>query len=197
MGSRIDTIIQSESVSYKTAVKRHVIAGFIAGVSLLAIYAGILTLAQGTQHALEQAASLWYWLLALIAGFGIQVGLFSFIRQSLRERHKSLTGGLATSGGVSAGSMVACCVHHLSEALPFLGLAGVAAFLTSYQVIFLILGILSNAVGITFMLDVIQRHHLCPVVSRWRWNMGRVKMVALVLAVAIIIASIFRTLPVV
>ena len=194
MGSRVETVIQSESISHKPAVKRHVITGFIAGVSLLAIYAGILTLAQGTQHALEQTASLWYWLLALIVGFGIQVGLFSFIRQSLHKCRESLTGGLATSGGVSAGSMVACCVHHLSEALPFLGLAGVAALMTSYQVIFLTLGILSSAVGITFMLDVIQRHRLCPVVSSWSWNMGRVKMVALVSAVAILIATIFRTL---
>ncbi len=71
MGSRVEAVIKSESISHTPPVKRHVIAGFIAGVSLLAIYAGVLTLAQGTQHTLEQTTSLWYWLLALIVGFGI------------------------------------------------------------------------------------------------------------------------------
>ena len=192
MGSPIEAVIQSESISPARSVKRHVIAGVIAGFSLLTIYAGVLTLAQGTQHALEQTARLWYLLLPLVVGFGIQVGLFSFIRQGLRERRKSLTAGLATSGGVSVGSMVACCAHHVGDVLPFLGLSGISAFLTSYQVIFLTVGILSSAVGITFMLEVIQRHQLYPLVGNWQWDMGRVKLVTIALSVIILMGIIFR-----
>ncbi len=194
MGSRVETVIQSESISHKPAVKRHIIAGFIAGVSLLAIYAGILTLAQGTQHALEQTASLWYWLLALIVGFGVQVGLFSFIRQSLRERRKSLTGGLATSGGVSLGSMVACCAHHLSDILPLLGLSSLAAFLVNYQLFFIIVGVMANAVGITMMLETIQRHSLCPVLARLQVNMGWVKKGTMILAGLVALVAFFITI---
>ncbi|MDO8687196.1 MAG: hypothetical protein Q7K41_01270, partial [Dehalococcoidales bacterium] len=95
------------------SLRRHVIIGVLAGTMLLLLYAGVITLAQGAQHMLEQTAKLWYWLAILAAGFGIQAGLFSFIRQALRERRASATASVAASGGLSAGSMVACCAHHL------------------------------------------------------------------------------------
>ena len=176
------------------SLRRHIIIGVGASVLLLLIYAGVVTLAQGAQHMLEQTARLWYWLAALAAGFGIQAGLFSFIRQSLRERRASATASLAASGGVSAGSMVACCAHHLADVLPLIGVAGLTAFLVEYQTFFIILGVLSNIVGITVMLETIQRHGLCPWVSSWKWNMRRVKKGAMVSAVLVLIISGFRIL---
>lgn len=156
-------------------MKKHIVVGVSAGILLLLLYAGIITLAQGFTHALEQTAKLWYWIAALIVGFGVQVGLFSFIRQGLKERRASATASVATSGGVSAGSMVACCAHHLADILPALGLAGLSAFLVNYQFPFIILGVLSNIVGITIMLETIQRHGLCPWVARLKWDLSRVK----------------------
>jgi hypothetical protein len=154
---------------------------------------GIITLAQGLPHALEQTAKLWYWVLALAGGFGIQAGLFSFIQQSIRERRATTTGSIAASGSVSAGSMAACCAHHLSDVLPLLGLSGVAIFLVRYQFFFIIVGILSNMVGITIMLEIIQRHGLSEKLGRWKWNMSWVKKVAMVSA-ALIIATFLLTL---
>src|SRR3990172_7504328 len=129
------------------AIKRHILIGVGAALLLLLIYVGIITWAQGIEHALVQAASLWYWVAALAGGFGLQAGLFSFIRQSLRERRAAATASVAASGGISAGSMVACCAHHLADVLPLLGLSGLATFLASYQVLFIIVGVLANAVG--------------------------------------------------
>src|SRR3990172_12807205 len=126
------------------SLRRIILTGVIAGVLLLLFYAGVITLAQGAQHLLEQTARLWYWLVALAAGFGIQVGLFSFIRQALRERRASAAAAVVASGGVSAGSMIACCAHHLSDILPMLGIAGVAGFLAQYQNVFLLVGVASN-----------------------------------------------------
>ncbi len=182
MEARVEIISQSQDINHKPELKKHIITGFIAGIVLLALYASILILAQGASHALEQTASLWYWLLALIVGFGTQVGLFSFIRQGLRERRKSLMAGLATSGGVSAGSMVACCAHHLSDVLPLLGISGLSAFLVNYQLFFIILGVMANVVGITIMLETIQRHSLCPMLARLQVNMGLVKKGTMILA---------------
>jgi hypothetical protein len=155
---------------------------------------GIITLAEGIAHALEQTAKLWYWVVALAGGFGIQAGLFSFIRQSLRERKASVTASVATSGGVSAGSMAACCAHHLTDVLPLLGLSGLAAFLASYQLLFIIIGVLSNIVGITIMLESIQRHGLSQKLAHWQWNMGWIKRGAMVSAVLVIGVIVFRTL---
>ena len=155
-------------------MKRIILVGLAAGLLLLAFYFGILTLSQGVEHAIQQSAKLWYWLLALAAGFGVQAGLFDFIRRSLRNR-RAATASVATSGGVSAGSMAACCAHHLSDVLPLLGLSGLAAFLVNYQLFFIILGVMANVVGVTIMLETIQRHGLCPVLARLQLNMGWVK----------------------
>jgi len=178
------------------SLRRHFIVGISAGILLLLLYAGIITLAQGTQHLIEQTVRLWYWLALLAIGFGIQAGLFSFIRQALRERKASVTASVAASGGVSAGSMVACCAHHLADILPLIGLAGLTAFLVKYQTFFIIIGVLANAVGITMMLETIQLHSLCPWVAGWKWDMRHVEKGVMVAAVVILIISGFRYLSV-
>ncbi|MBI4283068.1 MAG: hypothetical protein HY663_01200 [Chloroflexi bacterium] len=175
------------------AIKRHILVGAGAAVLLIIIYLGLITWAQGWSHALQQAAELWYWVLTLASGFGIQAGLFSFIRQSIRERQAAATASIATSGGVSTGSMVACCAHHLSDVLPLLGLSGAAIFLVRYQLVFIIAGVLANIIGITIMLETIQRHALCPSVTSWRWNMSRVKKGTMVLAALILITAFVWT----
>ncbi len=177
-------------------MRRHILIGVGAAALLLFVYIGIITLAEGIEHALDQTATLWYWVVALAGGFGIQAGLFSFIRQGLRERKASATASVATSGGVSAGSMVACCAHHLTDVLPLLGMAGLAAFLANYQVLFIIIGVLSNIIGITIMLETIQRHGLSQKLAHWRWNMGWIKKGAIVSSVLIISIVTARTLSV-
>jgi hypothetical protein len=147
-------------------MKRHIITGVIAGVFLTGLYLGIITLLQDWSHAIDQFARMWYWLAVLAGGLGIQAGLYSFIRREMRARHTSATASVAASGGVSAGSMIACCAHHLTDVLPFLGLTGLATVLVEYQPAFIGTGILSNIVGITLMLDTIQRHNLFSTCSR-------------------------------
>ena len=170
-------------------MKRHILIGIGAAVLLFGIYVGIITLAQDWKHALEQASNLWYWILGLAGGFGIQAGLFSFIRQGLQERQAATTASVAASGGVSAGSMAACCAHHLSDVLPILGLSGLVAFLVNYQLLFIIAGVLSNAVGITIMLETIQRHGLSTHLKGL--NMGQIKKWAMISAGLVFLAAIF------
>ncbi|MDP2729916.1 MAG: hypothetical protein Q8O55_05490 [Dehalococcoidales bacterium] len=175
------------------AMKRHIITGTSAAVLLIIVYLGIITLAQDWSHALQQTADLWYWVLALAGGFGIQAGLFSFIRHSIRKSQTATTGSVAASGGVSAGSMAACCAHHLADVLPLLGLSGVAIFLVRYQLFFIIAGVLSNIVGITIMLETIQRHGLSDKLGGWKWNMNLVKKGAMVSAALALVAVFFLT----
>ncbi len=177
-------------------MKRHVLFGAIAAALLFLVYVGLVTWAEGIEHVFTGAPTPWYWIAILTVGFGVQAGLFSFIRHGLKQRRKTATASVATSGGVSAVSMAACCAHHLADVLPFIGLAGAATFLTDYQSLFIIVGVLSNAVGITIMLETIQRHGLSQRLARLRWNMGRVKKgtmvsasLGLVVAVVVTIAG--------
>ena len=128
----------------------------------MAVYVGVLILANSTEHALSEFRRLWYWMTPLVLGFAVQVGLFAYARAATRGGAVPHARGVVASGGASTVSMVACCAHHLSDVLPLIGLAGAALILTNYQTLFLLLGLLSNVVGLVYMLGMLRRHGLFP-----------------------------------
>ncbi len=175
-------------------MRRHILIGTGAAVLLMAAYLGIIALVQDWGHALEQTGRLWYWVLALAGGFGIQAGLFSYTRHAMRTRRLA-TGSVAASGTVSAGSMAACCAHHLSDVLPLLGLSGLATFLVDYQLLFIVLGVLSNIIGIIVMLEIIQRHGLSQKLGRLNWSLKRLRNGALLMAPLILLSFLLLYSP--
>lgn len=96
--------------------------------------------------ALLQIKKYFLLLLLLIAGFGVQIGLFTYLK------HKNFVCGITsmTSGGVSSMSMILCCSHYILNIFPFISVS-FAASLTKYTFQILLLGVLSNAVGIYLM----------------------------------------------
>ncbi|MHC4321640.1 MAG: hypothetical protein ACYST3_05130, partial [Planctomycetota bacterium] len=60
-------------------IKKPVLWGIAAGLSLLTVYSLILTLANSFSHLIEQLREMWYWITILVIGFGIQAGLYSYI----------------------------------------------------------------------------------------------------------------------
>jgi hypothetical protein len=145
-------------------------------------YFAILTAANSLGHAVDQFILMWPWFSALVVGFGVQTGLYTYIRRVQKIRHlSSVTSkkGITATGGISTTAMAACCIHHLSDVLPIIGLTGAALFFSDYQKIFLLMGVLSNIVGITLMLHMIQKHGLVEkdhFLSKWifHWNMRRI-----------------------
>ena len=176
--------------------KKSIFWGVGGGLSLLIFYFLILTLANSFSHAIEQLQDLWYWISVLIIGFSIQVGLYSYIRIQFRQRKTKIAGKeLAASGGVSTGSMVACCAHHLVDVLPILGLSVVFLFLAEYQVFFILLGIVSNIIGIIFMLEIIKKHSLykkAGALSRIaQFNIKEIKKWAIIGGILVLIIFFF------
>ncbi|NOH04987.1 MAG: hypothetical protein HND47_24935 [Chloroflexi bacterium] len=104
----------------------------------------------------------------IILGFGIQAALYSILRFRLFIPVTS-TGHagsmIGASGGTSATAMVACCIHHVTDVLPILGLSAAASFLTRYQRPFMLIGLAMNLIGIGVMLFVLyrERQKLQPV----------------------------------
>ena len=138
-------------------VIKPIIFGILGGLSLLSIYFIILSLANSFSHAIEQFVDFWYWIILLVIGFGIQVGLYTFIRASLKAKQMaSATAEVTTAGGLSTGAMIACCAHHSTDVLPILGLSAAALFLSQFQTLFMVIGVLSNLIGINLMLKIIQ-----------------------------------------
>jgi len=123
------------------------------------VYLGIVSLAGSPAHALSL-----FWedralVIPILLGFGLQVGLFTLLKTGLYlPVHAPASGAVtAAGGGVSTAAMVACCVHHVTDVLPLVGLSAAAAFLANWKVPFMIAGLATNLLGITLMLAALAR----------------------------------------
>lgn len=140
---------------------------------------------------------MWYWILALASGFGIQVGLYTYIKQSIQKKMgQSTKMEVAATGGVSTISMVACCAHHLVELLPILGLSGVNVFLIKYQISFILVGVCSSLIGILSMLRMIQKHKLYSKESYFshlfQYDTNKIRYAVTIISVILIALSFMR-----
>lgn len=152
-------------------MKRFVIpiAAFLLGSILIAsFYLGVLTWAQGWDYAASQFMRDRWYVVPIILGFGVQTALYSILRFRLFiPTHSTGSTGvmLGTSGGTSATAMIACCLHHVTDVLPILGLSAAATFLTRYQRPFMLIGLTMNLIGVIVMLFVLyrERQKLQPV----------------------------------
>ena len=137
------------------------LSAFLLGSSLLAgIYFGILTWAQGWDSASSQFLLNRWYVVPIWIGFGIQAALYSTLRFHLFIPTTSMGHAgafVGTSGATSVTAMVACCLHHLTDVLPILGLSAAATFLTQYQRPFMLVGLGMNLIGIIVMLIVLYR----------------------------------------
>lgn len=133
------------------------LSGFLGSLILFLVYFLItVVLSRDWRFPLYQFWLYKYWMSALTLGFGVQVGLFQY----LRLKHLENMGTKATVGGgagVSTISMVACCAHHLAEVVPILGLSALSLFLIKYQIQLFALGIFTNIIGIVVMIVRIRR----------------------------------------
>lgn len=124
--------------------------GGLAFLLMLVVYFGVLTLVSGWAFTLSQFSEFWYYVLALAAGFGIQIGLFTRLRQ-LVSRSKSSGTVVAASGTTSTAAMVSCCAHYLANVAPVLGATGLVALAAQFQVELFWLGLLFNLAGIAYV----------------------------------------------
>jgi hypothetical protein len=58
---------------------------------------------------------------------------------------------------MSTVAMAACCAHHVADVLPLVGLTAAATFLANWKIPFMIVGLLTNIIGIVVMLRIIYK----------------------------------------
>jgi hypothetical protein len=134
-------------------------AGVLGVLVMSGVYLGIVSLAGSPAHALSL-----FWedralVIPILLGFGLQVGLFTLLKTGLYlPVHAPASGAVtAAGGGVSTAAMVACCVHHVADVLPLVGLSAAATFLANWKVPFMIDGLATNLLGSTLMLLALAR----------------------------------------
>ena len=133
-----------------------ILKGFLGSSALLIFYFVIVTSISGWNFAQDQFAKFWYFILAFALGFGIQVGLYTFLKNSISRKNPSAK-VLAASGTTSGVFMVSCCAHYLANILPILGITGFITIITQYQVRLFWVGLAANLAGILYMSNRIAR----------------------------------------
>lgn len=126
------------------------IYGVIGAVALLTAYFFVVSLISGWSLALSQFGRFWYFLVSLAIGFGIQIGLYTYLRNVIHQKNGS-GGVLAVSGTTSAAAMLSCCAHYLANILPIIGTIGAVSLISQYQVEFFWVGLVFNIFGIVYI----------------------------------------------
>lgn len=145
---------------YRRAAYRSLGWGILAALGLSSIYLTVVSAVNSFDSAISTFRDLWPWMVPLVTGFALQAGLFAYGSQVARAGASPHASGVVASGGASTLSMIACCSHYLANVLPFLGATGLAMVLSGYQRTFLLAGVLSNAVGIVYLLGAMGQHKL-------------------------------------
>lgn len=129
--------------------------GLFASISLLVLYFVISSLVSEPEFVKEQFALYWYFIISLALGFGIQVGLYVYLRNLIADR--GVGGVLGITGTTSTVAMISCCAHYLVNLLPILGVAAMVTFVAQYQIELFWVGILFNLAGVSYMANKIFR----------------------------------------
>jgi Cu+-exporting ATPase len=104
----------------------------------------------------KQFSNYWFFVVSLALGFGIQIGLFVYLRNLVKDGRVSGK-VLGVTGTTSTAAMISCCTHYLANLLPILGVAGPVTFIAQYQVQLFWLALLFNFGGITYMASKISK----------------------------------------
>ncbi|BCX15747.1 MAG: hypothetical protein KatS3mg097_639 [Candidatus Parcubacteria bacterium] len=70
----------------KRILLKSVIYGFSGTILLLAIYFSMVSLISGWSFALSQFLQFWYFFIGLTIGFGIQVGLYVYLKTIINQK---------------------------------------------------------------------------------------------------------------
>jgi Cu+-exporting ATPase len=131
-------------------ISKSLLKGTAAALIMLSIYFTVLTLVSGWNFAQNQFSNYWYFVVSLAVGFGIQIGLFVYLRNLIKDGQVS-SKVLGVTGTTSTAAMVSCCTHYLANLLPVIGAAGLVTFVAQYQVQLFWVALLFNIGGIAYM----------------------------------------------
>ncbi len=134
--------------------------GIGAAMVMLAVFFLVVTFISGWAFTLSQFSAYWYFIVGLAVGFGIQIGLYSYLKQAV-SHDGAPKAVVAVSGTTSTVAMISCCAHYLANILPILGITGLVSIIGQYQIGLFWVGIIFNIGGIAYIgqkIIVFNRH---------------------------------------
>ena len=137
-------------------IVKSIFYGTVAGVILLGLYFAILTLISGWNFAQSQFYSFWYFIISLSAGFGMQVGLYAYLKNLIKNGGRG-GGVVGVTGTTSTAAMISCCAHYLTNLIPILGTVGIITFIAQYQIQLFWIGLMFNLGGILYIANQVRK----------------------------------------
>lgn len=134
---------------------KNIIKGVSSTAILLVVYFTIVTLVSGLDFAQDQFRQFWYFVVTLAVGFGIQIGLYSYLKSSMKNAVSPRI--VTTTGATSTAAMISCCAHYIVNLLPILGAVGIITVISQYQVQLFWIGLAFNFAGITYMANKVYK----------------------------------------
>jgi P-type Cu+ transporter len=132
-------------------LSKPIIGGAFAAIAMLGGYLAIISALSGWDFALSQFSEFWPYLFALSAGFGIQIGLYFYLKQLTAKRHL-VHCAITTSGTTSGVAMLACCTHYLANILPVVGATALVSVVAEYQIGLFWAGLAFSAAGLMYII---------------------------------------------
>jgi len=128
----------------------------IAVLILLGVYVIVVSFVSGWDFMLEQLSKYWYYIGLLSFGFGIQIGLYSYLKNIINQQRVS-PNVVTLSATTSTAAMISCCAHYLVNILPILGTVGIITIISQYQIQLFWVGLTFNFIGILYMLNKVYK----------------------------------------
>ncbi|MHB8871474.1 MAG: hypothetical protein ACYC5G_03400 [Candidatus Doudnabacteria bacterium] len=139
----------------KILIQKPVRNGAMAMLGMIILYFLAVGLISDWLFAKTQFVANWYFIISLAIGFGIQVGLYTYLKILIASNGSGKMLGVTAT--TSAVSMISCCAHYLTNILPILGTIGLVTFIAQYQTQFFWVGLFFNITGIIYMIHKIQK----------------------------------------
>lgn len=136
--------------SYLLMIFKSAFYGLMGTTALLAVYFSVVSLISGWPFALDQFSQFWYFIVSLAIGFGIQLGLYTYLKNAVHQKNASVE-ILAISGTTSTATMLSCCAHYLVNILPIIGATGIISLIGQYQTELFLVGLAFNIGGIAYI----------------------------------------------
>lgn len=133
----------------RNIIFKSILLGILGATLLLIFYFFTLSIISGKNFAFSQFNTYWYFIVSLAVGFGIQIGLYVYLKNAVHCQEGSGK-VLVISGTTSTVAMISCCSHYLVNIIPVIGAAGIISLIGRYQIEFFWVGLVFNIIGIIY-----------------------------------------------
>lgn len=143
----------SEKQGIKSLLKNPFIFGSSIGILVILFNISVASLAEGSiEKGYDVYLSNGIFIYLIPLAVGIQMGLFRYHRNittgNIAGSEKMGMAGSATSSL----TMVACCLHHVSDLLPAVGfILAASSFLIQYKDTIITIGLMANVIGSAYI----------------------------------------------